>query len=78
VYDQSVKTTNLPWMVEAADLAPLIGVPDVLLLNDIEAIGHGIGALDDRAFVTLHEGAGMTPAHYRFGNGHITFKERLA
>jgi glucokinase len=60
VYDQSVKTTNLPWMVEAGDLAPLIGVSDVLLLNDIEAIAHGIGALDDRAFVTLHEGAGVT------------------
>jgi glucokinase len=59
VHDQSVKTTNLPWTVEAADLAPLIGVSDVLLLNDIEAIAHGIGALDDRAFVTLHEGGGV-------------------
>lgn len=60
VRDESVKTTNLPWIVEAADLAPLIGVSDVLLLNDLEAIGHGIGALDDRAFVTLHGGAGVT------------------
>jgi glucokinase len=60
VRDESVKTTNLPWMVEAADLAPLIGVSDVLLINDIEAIGHGIGALDDRQLVTLHGGAGVT------------------
>jgi glucokinase len=52
----SVRPTNLPWRVEAADLARLIGVADVLLINDIEAIGHGIGALDDSAFVTLHRG----------------------
>lgn len=56
VRDGSVRTTNLPWVVEASDLARLIGVADVLLINDIEAIGHGIGALDDSAFVTLHRG----------------------
>lgn len=55
-----MKTTNLPWMVEAADLARLTGLTDVLLINDIEAIGHGIGALDESAFVTLHRGAGVT------------------
>jgi glucokinase len=49
-------TTNLPWVVDSADLARLIGVADVLLINDIEAIGHGIGVLDDSAFVTLHRG----------------------
>ena len=31
-------TTNLPWLVEAADVARLIGVSDVLLMNDIETI----------------------------------------
>jgi glucokinase len=63
VREGSVRTTNLPWIVEATDLARLIGVADVLLINDIEAIGHGIGALDDRAFVTLHGGAGLTPGN---------------
>ncbi len=60
VRDGSVKTTNLPWVVEAADLARVIGVGAVLLINDIEAIGHGIAALDDRGFVTLHGGARPT------------------
>jgi glucokinase len=63
VRDESVRPTNLSWVVEAADLARLIGVADVLLINDIEAIGHGIGALDDSAFVTLHRGAGVTPGN---------------
>lgn len=56
----SVRTTNLPWVVEAAELARLIGVTDVLLINDIEATGHGIGALDASALVTLHHGGGPT------------------
>jgi len=60
VREGSVRTTNLPWVVEAAELARVIGVRDVLLVNDIEAIGHGIGALDDRAFVTLPGGNGVT------------------
>ena len=54
----SVITTNLPWVVEAADLARLIGLSDVLLINDIEAIGHGIGTLDASGLVTAHRGAG--------------------
>jgi glucokinase len=58
VHDGSVRTTNLPWFVKAGDLARVMGVPDILLINDIEAIGYGIAALDDRAFATLH--AGMT------------------
>lgn len=60
VREGSVRTTNLPWVVDAADLARLIGVTDVLLMNDIEAIGHGIGALDDNELVTLHRGAQPT------------------
>jgi glucokinase len=56
VRDGSVKTTNLPWLVEATELSRLIGVADVLLINDLEAIGHGIAALDESAFVTLHPG----------------------
>ena len=38
---RSVRTTNLPWLIEAGRLAHLIGVADVLLINDIEAIGYG-------------------------------------
>jgi glucokinase len=60
VREGSVRTTNLPWVVEAADLARLIGVTDVLLINDIEAVGHGVGVLDESAFVTVHRGAGPT------------------
>jgi len=56
----SVKPTNLPWTVEATDVARLIGIADVLLINDIEAIGYGIGALEEREFVTLQSGIGLT------------------
>jgi glucokinase len=57
VRNGSVKPTNLPWVVDSTGLADLIGVPDLLLINDIEAIGHGIAALDEDGFVTLQSGA---------------------
>jgi glucokinase len=60
VRDGRATPTNLPWVVEARDLARLISVPEVLLLNDIEVIGHGIGALDQRGLVTLQHGASQT------------------
>jgi glucokinase len=54
-----VKATNLPWQVDAGALARLISVPDVLLINDIEAVGCGIACLDESGFVTLHRGAAV-------------------
>jgi glucokinase len=41
-------TTNLPWQVHAGDIARGIGLKKVWLLNDLEAIAHGLLKLDDR------------------------------
>ena len=45
------KTTNLPWSLDAADLAQALGFHHAHLLNDLEAVAWGVAALqaDDLA-----------------------------
>ncbi len=50
--------TNLPWTVEAAALAATLGLPEVTLLNDLEATAHGLSSLAPDEMRTLHAGEG--------------------
>jgi glucokinase len=40
--DNRCRTTNLPWVVDGAELAKRFEVPVVRLLNDLEATAHGL------------------------------------
>jgi glucokinase len=51
-----VVATNLPWVVDAAQLASELKLPAVSLLNDLEAIAAGITALDEDDFAVLNPG----------------------
>lgn len=51
------KTTNLPWVVDAGQLASLLGLETVALVNDLEANAYGLAALEAKDFVVLNEGA---------------------
>jgi len=57
VRDGRVVTPNLPWVVDAEQLARELGLPSVKLINDLEANAYGIAALEPGDFVTLNEGA---------------------
>lgn len=48
--------TNLPWTVDEARVAAALGVQRARLLNDLEAMGYGVLALDDHAVQTLQPG----------------------
>jgi glucokinase len=48
---------NLPWAVYGPELASLLGLRSVGLLNDLEANAHGIAALSEDDIVVLNEGA---------------------
>jgi len=50
------KTTNLPWDVEADRLEQVLGLGRVGLLNDLEAVAWGIGALAPADLLELHPG----------------------
>lgn len=57
IKDQKCKTTNLPWLVDAAALVHGLRFSKVWLINDLEAIAWGIPALAEDAFCTLQEGS---------------------
>jgi glucokinase len=56
VVAETVAGTNLPWRVAAAELGDRLGIPALHLINDFEAVGHGIPLLGPRDILTLQEG----------------------
>ena len=51
-----MRVTNLPWVVDADELETRSGIPKVVLLNDLEATGWGVGALGESQFAVLNPG----------------------
>jgi len=51
-----VKLTNLPWEVDGDALAIRFGIKRVDLINDFEAVGHGIAAMQAADCLTLQKG----------------------
>lgn len=56
VIDNRCRTTNLPWVIEGAALAERFNIPQVRLLNDLEATAHGILFLNPDEIVVLNAG----------------------
>ena len=56
VRDGKVSTTNLAWTVDAARLADQLGAGPIELINDLEAIGHGLPHLAPQDLATLARG----------------------
>ncbi len=52
-----VEATNLPWIVDAEELAGEMGLSAVGLINDLEANAWGVAALEEKDFIVLNEGA---------------------
>lgn len=48
--------TNLPWVVDARELARALGAARVSLVNDVEAAAWGLGAIGPEATHTVWEG----------------------
>src|SRR6266446_841163 len=51
------KISNLPWVIDAKEVATQLRLNSVGLLNDLEAYAYGIDALESKDFVTLSEGS---------------------
>lgn len=62
VVDQRTETTNLPWSVNGSHLEQTLGLGRVLLINDLEATGHGMGVLDEDSILTLSPGEPVSGA----------------
>jgi glucokinase len=57
VIQNRCQTTNLPWVVDGATLATRFDIPKVKLLNDLEAMAHGILLLRPDEVEILNVGA---------------------
>jgi glucokinase len=51
-----MRFTNLPWEVDADQLAERLAIGNVRLVNDFAAVGHGIGSLDAKELRSLQAG----------------------
>ncbi len=51
-----LKLTNLPWLLDARELARNLDIDNVFLINDLEANGYGIPELGPQQIFTLSEG----------------------
>jgi hypothetical protein len=51
------KISNLPWTIDAKELATQLKLPTVGLLNDLEAYAYGIDALESKDFISISPGS---------------------
>src|SRR4051794_2683122 len=56
VRDGRLRLTNLPWTLDSRELTVNLGIPHVLLINDLEANGYGVAELTSDQIFTLSEG----------------------
>lgn len=56
VVNGRVETTNLPWIVDARQMASDLGLGPITLINDLLANAHGIPLLEEADFVLLNPG----------------------
>ena len=56
IVNQSVRFTNLPWFIDATILKDELGIQHIELINDFQAIGHGINQLSEEDIATLQKG----------------------
>jgi glucokinase len=53
---QSVKVTNLPWEISTVSLKKENGIAEIKLINDFQAIGFGIEALEEGDLTVIQKG----------------------
>jgi glucokinase len=61
VIDDAVVNINLPWPVSVSDLRAALGVGDLAIVNDFEAVAHAIGHIDVSAATLLSGPAQVAP-----------------
>jgi glucokinase len=56
VEGQASTLTNLDWKIDAQAISARLAIPEVRLVNDFAAVGHGIGELGEHDLLTLQRG----------------------
>lgn len=56
VIDGVGRPPNLPWTIDERELAAAIGIPHTSIINDFDAVGHGLALLETKDVETLQRG----------------------
>lgn len=56
VTENFARLTNLPWILDGAQLSKELGISHVRLINDFQAVGYGLEALRAKDITVLQEG----------------------
>ena len=56
ILDGKARATNLDWQVDAEILSRELGIPQVFLLNDLEAKAYGMAALTEKDLTSIYAG----------------------
>ena len=56
VRDRVAQLTNVPWRVDAAEIAARFAIPQVHLVNDLAAMGHAVSVLTSDKLAVLQPG----------------------
>lgn len=56
VLQNRVHASNIPWIVDGAEMAKFLGLPNVLLLNDLQATAYGVSLLGPADMETIAPG----------------------
>ena len=56
VVNNTVRATNLPWVVDGAEMAAFLNLKYVRLVNDLEATSYGIGVMEPSDLEVLYPG----------------------
>lgn len=56
VTGDAYRLPNLGWEIREAELAETLGIPRLRVLNDFDAIGHGLPCLEETEIATLQDG----------------------
>ena len=62
ILQNRVQATNLPWIVDGAEMAKFLGLPRVRLLNDLQATAYGVGVLGPNDMETIAPGVPVQDA----------------
>jgi glucokinase len=56
VVNNTVRATNLPWVIDGAEMAEFLSLKYVRLVNDLEAASYGIGVMEPSDLEVLYPG----------------------
>jgi glucokinase len=76
VINQTAQMTNVPWAVDAAELARIFHLPRVRLLNDLESMAHGLPVLLPDELKTLQAGKPALVRHSSIRSATLTSRSR--